>query len=575
MHKAHFAASLPYLPQLLHQQDDLCTLVLGWTPGRTLSEVMRSGGEAFDHVAGAGRRLAALHASPPANGLAERTAASEAGVLRALLDGVRWLLPGAGDLVARLGGGVEASLRRMPPERVFVHGDFYANQVLLADDGVRILDSDELSLGHPATDLGLFIAHLEREVFCGRLSARDADALAAALLDGYAAGGGTAAAAAVRIYTVFGMLQLAHRPFRDGEAAWLIRTREWLERCEAIVGHLAAVNGPAPKPVPQGETGPAAAPADVVDDPGMPFLAAALDIRRSGPDLVAAMAGHFKAGETAVRSARLIRHRPGRRALVEYEVVARGRVDPVRVIGKIRARGPDERTYQLMRSLHGTGFRRFGKYSTGVPAPLGIVPGLGMWLQARMPGADTWEGLAGPGGKTLSRGIAEALFALHTKPVETDRRHGMTEELAILEAALTRAAHVHPAWEAASNVTTHRVNGIHRDFYPDQVLVHGARIHLIDFDLFCLGDPALDVGNFVAHLQERSLREHGDPLRDEPVQQAFVGRYMELSGVPAIADAIEVYRLLTLARHIFISSRIPERAGHTGDILTYCESQLG
>ena len=34
---------------------------------------------------------------------------------------------------------------------------------------------------------------------------------------------------------------------------------------------------------------------------------------------------------------------------------------------------------------------------------------------------------------------------------------------------------------------------IHRDFYPDQVLVDGARVYLLDLDLYSLGEPPLDV----------------------------------------------------------------------------------
>ena len=41
---------------------------------------------------------------------------------------------------------------------------------------------------------------------------------------------------------------------------------------------------------------------------------------------------------------------------------------------------------------------------------------------------------------------------------------------------------------------------VHRDFYYSQVLVNGDQLTLIDFDLFALGDPAIDVANFVAHL---------------------------------------------------------------------------
>ena len=36
---------------------------------------------------------------------------------------------------------------------------------------------------------------------------------------------------------------------------------------------------------------------------------------------------------------------------------------------------------------------------------------------------------------------------------------------------------------------------------------------LIDFDLYCLGDPGLDAGNFIGHVTEQALRQYGDAHR--------------------------------------------------------------
>ncbi|HEU4436262.1 MAG TPA: phosphotransferase, partial [candidate division Zixibacteria bacterium] len=41
---------------------------------------------------------------------------------------------------------------------------------------------------------------------------------------------------------------------------------------------------------------------------------------------------------------------------------------------------------------------------------------------------------------------------------------------------------------------------VHRDFYDKQLLVGANRITLLDTDTLALGDPAVDVGNFLAHL---------------------------------------------------------------------------
>lgn len=56
---------------------------------------------------------------------------------------------------------------------------------------------------------------------------------------------------------------------------------------------------------------------------------------------------------------------------------------------------------------------------------------------------------------------------------------------------------------------------VHRDFYDKQVLFDGRRTVLLDYDTLAAGDPALDYGNFVGHLQWRTHQspEHAGALR--------------------------------------------------------------
>ena len=47
---------------------------------------------------------------------------------------------------------------------------------------------------------------------------------------------------------------------------------------------------------------------------------------------------------------------------------------------------------------------------------------------------------------------------------------------------------------------------VHRDFYHDQVIADGDVCRLVDLDLVAVGDPALDIGNFLAHLIDECWR---------------------------------------------------------------------
>ena len=115
---------------------------------------------------------------------------------------------------------------------------------------------------------------------------------------------------------------------------------------------------------------------------------------------------------------------------------------------------------------------------------------------------------------------------------------------------------------------------IHRDFYPDQTLVDGDQLHLLDFDLLCMGDPAIDVGNYLAHLIEHGLRVHHDPAAYAAASDALRRRYASLSGMPRMSESIRVYTLLSLARHIQLSTQLPGRAAFTERILATCEALL-
>jgi aminoglycoside phosphotransferase (APT) family kinase protein len=70
---------------------------------------------------------------------------------------------------------------------------------------------------------------------------------------------------------------------------------------------------------------------------------------------------------------------------------------------------------------------------------------------------------------------------------------------------------------------------LHRDFYYSQVLFAGLRLHLIDFDLMALGDPAVDVANFTAHLAYLGLEQFNDLARFDQDIADFLAVYQALS----------------------------------------------
>ena len=65
----------------------------------------------------------------------------------------------------------------------------------------------------------------------------------------------------------------------------------------------------------------------------------------------------------------------------------------------------------------------------------------------------------------------------------------------------------------------------HRDFYDKQVLYSENRTTLIDCDNIAIADPALDYGNFVAHLELRKLQHPEAEDNIEKGRKAFMENY--------------------------------------------------
>lgn len=330
-------------------------------------------------------------------------------------------------------------------------------------------------------------------------------------------------------------------------------------------------------------------PFGAATDSEMPSLALAVDpcvMERKLRRLPRLSGEH---GFVQLRAIRVTRHKPGRRCLIEYDVdVAQpgAAPEPITLIGKVRAGRPGRSDYRLLNALWNAGFAADSPDGISVPEPIGPVPKLRMWLQRKVSGRVGTALLDGPRGTALARQIAEAAHKVHRARVPAERRHTMDEELRVLHDSLPRVGRIEPRWtprverllDACDRLgaTTPQpvLCGIHRDFYPDQVIVDGRRIYLIDFDLYCEGDAGLDIGNFLGHVTEQSLRTLGDPGALAEVERAMEERFVELSG-EATRAAVRNYATLTLARHVFLSTLFPERRRLTGSLLELCEERLG
>jgi aminoglycoside phosphotransferase (APT) family kinase protein len=557
--------------------DRHCILAFEWRPGRLLTEAIADPSLPPDSLAVVGRALAAAHAQNPGPLEPPRRGAAVA-ALNSVADGVDVTCPDLvvpARVIARRIADRLAGLR--PVDRP-IHGDFGPKQVLLDGESVVVLDFDEASVGDPTTDLGQFLAHLERESLRGEVSPDRARHLRAAFLSGYSP---AIDMQRLALATAAGLFRLAPYPFRQREPDWPGRTAAILERAEAILRE-SAPHAPVPKRPP---TGPSPCP---VLDPQLPFLARALDPQEAAPLLGRSLPGLAGTGtRVEVGFAQVVRHEPGRRCLIEYGITVERpgrRPELMTLLGKARAKGMDREAYRALETLWQGDFGPDGR-EVQVPQPLGMVPEFRMYLMRKVPGLTATSLLPGPDGVGLAVRIADALDRLHRADPPSARRHGMAEELRILEERLSILAQARPEW----SVRLHRLfascsrlgeavpepapSCIHRDFSPDHVLVVGPCLYLTDLDRCCLGDPALDVGNFVAHLAEQALRTLGDANALADREEELIDRHAVLRG-RATGRSVRAYAALSLARHVELSSRFPERQPLTEALLDLCEDRL-
>jgi len=142
--------------------------------------------------------------------------------------------------------------------------------------------------------------------------------------------------------------------------------------------------------------------------------------------------------------------------------------------------------------------------------------------------------------------------------------HGRAEESAVFSSWVKHARQLFPEQSQALKGIENRILNqltsidaeshtlIHRDFHEKQIIVDEGRARLVDFDTLAMGDPAIDIGNFLAHALLAHYQTPSFQLSDyEQVKTHFLCAYAKEqpeSLEPAFQHRINMYRDVALGR---------------------------
>jgi hypothetical protein len=282
-----------------------------------------------------------------------------------------------------------------------------------------------------------------------------------------------------------------------------------------------------------------------------------------------------------------VRYKPANRCVIRYHLALEHGMDDggtlrnLTIFGKVYADPEQARSVQALQQRlydeqasssktasetqggEGTSVMAQGGSSPLLPRPLGMIESLGLTFNAAVQPSNYHEQLRtgtralhprmekGKGGEIIDLVIpteelwltAIALARLHTsniRPDEQGPRTGAKEAKRARERASLIAGHNPALAEEVLSLAEQlasRLESLQPDLYrpahggfkASQLLFHSHRVFVVDFDGFCLADPALDVGYFLAYLRPSGLWYHRSGMMPwfEAAAEVFTTTYRQ------------------------------------------------
>jgi hypothetical protein len=268
----------------------------------------------------------------------------------------------------------------------------------------------------------------------------------------------------------------------------------------------------------------------------------------------AALEQHIRAGDPKYSELRLqactphiLSYKPGSRCTLRYELVyppeLAGLGWPTTVIVKAYRNRKGERAYKGMQALWRTAL--VSGDVVAMAEPLAWIPDLRVLVQGPLPEQTSLEELlratlrTGASAAELEhylRKTAAGLAALHQCGAQAETVSTWEERFADVPELDARLAAAVPGLGSVAATLIERLYAraaaqpagavvpTHGTFSPEQVLIDAGKIGFIDFDDFCMAEPAMDVGRFCASITDSGMQVADEQALDPAQRQEMLAR---------------------------------------------------
>ena len=288
-------------------------------------------------------------------------------------------------------------------------------------------------------------------------------------------------------------------------------------------------------------------------DFGLPLLWQAADADRA-TELVGAMLPDCR--DVRIARVDLLRYRPGRRCVLRYEIEHHG--GRLVLVGKLYAEGKRATIVATKaQTLSGQ-----AAATIKLATPVGLAPSNGLLLMEHIDGDKLGDQLENSPSREINeqtvRTAAFALATFHRFRLETSESRSLRSEVDGLRARLEPVHDVgtslaHDIQALLAEIETHLAAlppttecVIHGEYKPNQLLLRNGQISVVDLDRSCIGDPAIDVGNFCAVLEKEVFYEGHPHLAG--LSDVFLSAYDTANHIDGIGRRAAIFRSLTFLR---------------------------